>query len=89
MDLSPDFSQCAMGCYVLSTGETLRAQPTMPGRVDVMPKGLERRLQREAARKGLTGRRERAYVYGTLRKTGWRPNPRGRAPHARWKRHKR
>lgn len=38
-----------------------------------MPKKLEQRLKREAARKGLKGKRADAYVYGTLRRTGWKP----------------
>jgi hypothetical protein len=38
-----------------------------------MPKKLERQLKRQAAAKGLTGDRLNAYVYGTLRKTGWTP----------------
>jgi len=38
-----------------------------------MPKELENRLKREAAAKGYKGRRADAYVYGTLRKTGWKP----------------
>ena len=38
-----------------------------------MPKALEADLKRQAAAKGLTGKRAGAYVYGTLRKTGWRP----------------
>jgi hypothetical protein len=38
-----------------------------------MPKKLERELKREAAKKGLKGERKDAYVYGTLRKTGWKP----------------
>lgn len=33
-----------------------------------MPKTVERNLKREARRKHLTGRRYRAYVYGTLAK---------------------
>lgn len=41
-----------------------------------MPKRLERKLRRQARRKGLSGRRQDAYVYGTLRKTGWRPGRR-------------
>ncbi len=37
-----------------------------------MPKKLEEELKREATRKGLTGERKNAYVYGTLHKaTGW------------------
>ncbi len=38
-----------------------------------MPKKLEDELKREAAKKGLKGDRKDAYVYGTLRKTGWKP----------------
>lgn len=38
-----------------------------------MPKKLERKLKQRAARKGLRGKRADAYVYGTLRKTGWKP----------------
>lgn len=36
-----------------------------------MPKKMEEALKREAAKRGLTGERRNAYVYGTLRKTGW------------------
>ncbi len=39
-----------------------------------MPKKLEEKLKREAAAKGFTGERADAYVYGTLRKTGWTPS---------------
>ena len=39
-----------------------------------MPKKLEDKLKREAASKGLRGKRAAAYVYGTLRKTGWIPS---------------
>lgn len=38
-----------------------------------MPKALERKLKAEAKKKGLGKKRTGAYVYGTLRKTGWRP----------------
>jgi hypothetical protein len=38
-----------------------------------MPKALERNLKREAKKKGLGKKRTNAYVYGTLRKTGWTP----------------
>lgn len=38
-----------------------------------MPKALERRLKRQAAKKGLKGKRADAYVYGTMRRTGWTP----------------
>lgn len=39
-----------------------------------MPKKLEEVLRREAAKHNLTGKRADAYVYGTLRKTGWTPS---------------
>jgi len=38
-----------------------------------MPVALERKLKKEAKKKGLKGKRKRAYVYGTLRKAGWKP----------------
>lgn len=38
-----------------------------------MPKKMEDALKREAAKKGLTGARKNAYVYGTMRKAGWKP----------------
>jgi len=38
-----------------------------------MPKALEKKLKKEAKQRGLTGERANAYVYGTMRKTGWRP----------------
>jgi hypothetical protein len=38
-----------------------------------MPKKLERALKKQAEQKGLSGERKDAYVYGTLRKTGWKP----------------
>jgi len=39
-----------------------------------MPKLMEKKLKEEAKKKGLTGKREDAYVYGTMRKTGWKPS---------------
>jgi hypothetical protein len=38
-----------------------------------MPKKMEARLRRAARRKGLKGSRKDAFVYGTMRKTGWKP----------------
>lgn len=38
-----------------------------------MPKKLERKLKKEAKKKGLSKKEINAYVYGTLRKTGWKP----------------
>jgi hypothetical protein len=40
----------------------------------IMPKKMERELKREAHKKGLKGERADAYVYGTMRKTGWTPS---------------
>lgn len=39
-----------------------------------MPKKLEAKLKREAKKKGFSKERTDAYVYGTLRKTGWTPS---------------
>lgn len=39
-----------------------------------MPAALERKLKHEANEKGLKGDRKNAYVYGVLRKTGWKPS---------------
>ena len=39
-----------------------------------MPKELEQSLKRTAKKKGFTGERANAYIYGTLRKTGWVPS---------------
>lgn len=41
-----------------------------------MPKALEEKLKRETAKKHLGKERTGAYVYGTLRKTGWKPGKR-------------
>lgn len=38
-----------------------------------MPKKMERALKKTAKKKGLKGKRANAYIYGTLRKTGWKP----------------
>ncbi len=39
-----------------------------------MPAKMEKALKREAKKKGLGGKRAAAYVYGTMRKTGWVPS---------------
>lgn len=39
-----------------------------------MPVELERKLNKEASAQGLKGDRKDAYVYGTMRKTGWTPS---------------
>ena len=39
-----------------------------------MPKQMEMNLKAEASKKGLTGKRADAYVYGTMQKTtDWKP----------------
>ena len=38
-----------------------------------MPEALERELRARARKKGFSGERADAYVYGTMRKTGWQP----------------
>ena len=38
-----------------------------------MPKALERKLKAQVRKKGFSKERAGAYVYGTLRKTGWKP----------------
>ncbi len=42
-----------------------------------MPKALEDKLKREAASRGYGKARTGAYVYGTMRKTGWKPKREG------------
>ena len=39
-----------------------------------MPKKLERKLEKEAKALGYTNGKKDAYVYGTMRKTGWVPS---------------
>ncbi len=39
-----------------------------------MPVKLERKLMKEAKKLRLSQKRTGAYVYGTLRKTGWKPS---------------
>jgi len=38
-----------------------------------MPKALEKKLKSQALKKGLGKKRTDKFVYGTLRKTGWKP----------------
>jgi len=39
-----------------------------------MPKKLEEELKKKGRAKGFKGKRLNAYVYGTLRQTGWKPD---------------
>lgn len=45
-----------------------------------MPKEMEKKLRAEARKKGLSEERADAYVYGTLRKTGWTPSKEKKMP---------
>ena len=38
-----------------------------------MPKAMERELKAEAEKRGYGKERKGAFVFGTLRKTGWKP----------------
>jgi hypothetical protein len=38
-----------------------------------MPKAMERKLRQRAKKKGLKGKKADAYVYGVMRRTGWKP----------------
>jgi hypothetical protein len=38
-----------------------------------MPKRVEKKLKATARRRGYSKKRSASYVYGTLRKMGWRP----------------
>jgi hypothetical protein len=39
-----------------------------------MPKKLEEALKKQASKKHLKGKRKLSYIYGALRKTGWKPS---------------
>lgn len=39
-----------------------------------MPKKMERELKATAKKRGYSKQRTGAYVYGTMRKTGWKPS---------------
>ena len=38
-----------------------------------MPEKMEKSLKAQARKKGMGKKRANAYVYGTMRKTGWKP----------------
>lgn len=38
-----------------------------------MPKEEELALRKEVKKKGLKGKKAKAYIYGTMEKQGWRP----------------
>lgn len=39
-----------------------------------MPEKMEQELRQEAIKRRLTGNRKNAFIYGTMRKTGWTPS---------------
>lgn len=43
-----------------------------------MPIAMERQLRRTARKRGYGKKRTDAYVYGTLRRTGWKPKRRSK-----------
>jgi len=47
-----------------------------------MPKAMEEALKRRAAAKGYNKKRTGAFVYGTMRKAGWKPGENNRSEKA-------
>ena len=45
----------------------------------IMPEKIEKSLKSQARKKGMSKERTGAYVYGALRKTGWKPKHRGKS----------
>jgi hypothetical protein len=39
----------------------------------IMPEKMEKSLKSQARKKGMSKERTNAFVYGTMRKTGWKP----------------
>ena len=44
-----------------------------------MPKAMEQKLKTQAKSKGMGKERTNAFVYGTMRKTGWKPKHKGKS----------
>ena len=44
-----------------------------------MPKEMEKSLKAQAQKKGLGKKKANAYMYGPMRKTGWKPKHRGKS----------
>ena len=40
---------------------------------EIMPKAMEKSLKSQARKKGMGKERTNAFVYGAMRKTGWKP----------------
>jgi hypothetical protein len=45
-----------------------------------MPVELENKLKAQAKKKGYKGKRLRAFVFGTMRNTGWKPGSERKRP---------
>ena len=45
----------------------------------IMPKAMEQKLKTQAKNKGMSKERTNAFIYGTMRKTGWKPKHRGKS----------
>tara|TARA_R100001244_G_scaffold21436_1_gene22800 strand:+ start:116 stop:295 length:180 start_codon:yes stop_codon:yes gene_type:complete len=39
----------------------------------IMPKAMEQSLKAQAQKKGMGKKKANAYMYGAMRKTGWKP----------------
>jgi hypothetical protein len=59
-------------CYQCARGwPTLSSPRPLPDKKEFqVPVKIERKLKQEANKKGLSGKREDAYVYGTMNKAG-------------------
>ena len=44
-----------------------------------MPKAMEKSLKSQARKRGMGKERTNAFVYGTMRKTGWKPKHKGKS----------
>jgi len=45
----------------------------------IVPKEMEQSLKAQARKKGMGKKKANAYVYGAMRKTGWKPKHRGKS----------
>ena len=50
-----------------------------------MPEAMERALQQSADSQGILGSRRAAYIYGAMRKAGWKPKHERKARKSRKK----
>ena len=45
----------------------------------IMPKAMEQKLKTQSKSKGMGKERTNAFIYGTMRKTGWKPKHKGKS----------